>query len=56
MKLKNPFRTKLLIIAMPEYSYVIKVPFFRKSTIEKRKVKMKGYEASYITIDEAGKI
>ena len=56
MKFRNPFRTKVFIIATVKRNYIIKVPFFKKSTIREEKIKIRGYEVTSIIIDETASI
>ncbi len=57
MKLKNPFRTKLLVFAHVDYTLIIRVPFFGKATIRKEKVdQIKGYTVNLIIMDDTGNL
>jgi hypothetical protein len=54
MKIRNPFRTKRIIIAMPDKTVHIFVPFIGKTRMESHKVEMRGYSADVVIVDELG--
>lgn len=54
--MKNPFRTKKIIIAQPEKNIFIEIPFFGKIRFKQEKTELRGYKINSVIIDEINEI
>jgi len=50
--MKNPFRTKSIIIAGVKHNILIRVPFIGKISFKKIKIEMRGHHCDIIIEDE----